>query len=259
MKLFILLVVIFSIYSSYSLAQVNDDFSGNGLLLNYTTNNLNSLPDVARVSGRYRANLVDNTGNITLHYNQFQGRLDAKEVAFPFEYIARNIGIGTQADSQVFPSYAGNPYIFAGIQVHDLDLQLRNSSHIVVGHRGGRRLTVEGKNTVGGSSSVSDEGTEAAPLGRADIRVLGNADNTLTIYWQQPNPSPGIIADNWSLYRGDGELPGTAPVYADTVYIGLITYAQGSTGIPYVGTCDAIEFTALGSPENLIFEDGFEQ
>ncbi len=253
-----LLIVTSVIYSGLSFAQVDDDFAGTGPLLNYTTNNPNSLPDVARVNGRYRANLVNNAGDITLHFNQFQGRLDAKEATFPFEYIARNIGIGTQADSQTYPSYAGNPYIFAGIQVHDLDLDLRNSSHIVVGHRGGRRLTVEGKNTVNGSSSVSDEGTEAAPLGRADLRVVGNADNTLTIYWQQPNLSPGTVADDWNLYRNNGELPGNAPVYASTVYIGLITYAQGLTGIPYVGTCDAIEFTALGVQEELVFDNGFE-
>ncbi|MCF6262097.1 MAG: hypothetical protein L3J24_00675 [Xanthomonadales bacterium] len=258
MKSALLLGAILIIYPGTSLAQVDDDFAGNGALLNYTTNNPLSLPDVARVNGRYRADLVNNAGNITLHFNQRQGRLDAKEVTFPFDYIARNIGIGTQADSQAFPSYANNPYIFAGIQVHDLDLELRNSSHIVVGHRGGTELTVEGKNTVDGSSSVSDEGPNASPLGRADIRVLGNADNTLTIYWQQPNLSPGIVADSWQLYRGDGELPGTAPVYANTVYIGLITYAQGSTGIPYVGTCDAIEYTALGVPQELVFADGFE-
>ena len=83
--------------------------------------------------------------------------------------------------------------------------------------------------------------------------IVGNVDNTLTIYWQQPNLSPGASIDNWILYRGNGDLPGTAPVYANSVYIGLITYAQGSTGIPFVGTCDAIE-----TDNGLIFINGFE-
>ncbi len=239
---------VLTLFSFQSMAQINDNFEGNGLLLNYTTNNPNSLPNVARVDGRYRANLVNNSDDITLHFNKLQGRLDAKIVSFPFEYIARNVGIGTQNNSQVFPSYAGNPYIFAGIQVHDLNLQLRNSSHIVVGHRGSTRLTVEGKNTVAGRSSVSDEGRDVAPEGRADLRVVGNANNTLTISWQLPNPSPGFMPDNWILYRGNGNLPGTAPEYDDRVYIGLITYAQGSRGLPFVGTSDSIEFTDLSSP-----------
>ncbi len=224
---------------SFTFGQVADDFSGNGNLIGYVTNNTNSLPDVTRTNNRYRANLVDNSGDITLHFNNLQGRLDAKLVTFPFEYIARNIGIGTQTDSQSPPSSTGNPYIFAGIQVHVPDLESRNSSHLVVGHRGGSKyFTVEGKNTVNGSSSVNDEGANVAPNGRADLRIVGNADNTLTVSWQLPGTTP----DNWTLYRGTGNLPGTAPVYGNSVYIGLITYAQGSQGIPFVGTCDAIEF-----------------
>jgi K319L-like, PKD domain len=220
-----------------------DDFSGSGPLLGYTTNNANDLPDVVRANNRYRANLIDNTGDITLHYHNDQGRLDAKEVTFPFEVIARNIGIGTQADSQIAPSSSGNPVIFAGIQVHITNLNSRNSSHIVIGHRSTTGFTVEGKNTVGdinsGSSAVTDEGQNAAPLGRADIRILGSAGGQLMVYWQQPNLSGG--ADNWSLYGGNGLLPGQAPTYGTKVFVGLITYAQGTVGVPFVGTCDSFE------------------
>lgn len=221
--------------------RVSDDFAGNGPLMGYTTNNPNSLPDIQRVDGRYRANLTNNSNNITLHFNQDQGRLDAKVVSFPFEYIARNIGIGTQQDSQVAPPPTGDPYLFAGVQVHVLDLNARDSSHIVVGHRGGAHFTVEGKNTVNGRSSVNDVGFNAVPDGRADIRVVGNADRTLTIYWQTPNLNPSQQADNWTLYRNTGTLPGAAPAYGAQVYIGLITYAYGSRGVPFVGTCDGVE------------------
>ena len=222
-------------------AGIADSFDGDGPLIGYTTNNPSALPEVARVDGRYRANLTDNTNDITLHFNQDQGRLDARLVQFPFDVVARNIGIGTQADSQVPPPATGDPYNFAGIQVHVTDLESRNSSHIVVGHRGGTHFTVEGKNTVDGDSSVNDVGANTAPDGRADIRVVGNPDRTLTIYWQVPNLDPANQPDQWNLYQGTGTLPGPAPDYGETVYIGLITYAFGTRGVPFVGTCDAVE------------------
>ncbi len=220
---------------------LNDDFAGDGPLIDYTTNNANALPDVARVGGRYRANLVDNTNDMTLHYNDAQGRLDAKLVTFPFEIIVRNIGIGTQANPQMAPPGTSEMYIFAGVQVHVMDLNARHSSHVVVGHRGNTHFTVEGKNTVAGDSAVNDVGAGAVPAGRADIRVVGNADHTLTISWQTPNSAPGKQADAWTLYNDDGRLPGPAPAYDDTVYVGLITYAFGNSGVPFVGTADAIE------------------
>ena len=220
---------------------VTDNFSGNGQLLNYTTNNPNALPDVTRSNGRYRANLTSNAGEITLHFHGSQGRLDAKLVCFPFEYIARNIGIGTQANSQNAPPPTSDPYLFAGIQVHVQDLNQRNSSHIVVGHRGGAHYTIEGKNTVWGSSSVNDIGAYTVPDGRADIRIVGNAQHQLTFYWQTPSSNPGVNPDNWTLYNGTGKFPGTQPTYGAQVYIGLITYAFLETGVPFVGTCDSVE------------------
>ena len=222
-------------------ADLNDSFDGSGPLIGYTINNELALPDIARVDGRYRANLVDNTNDITLHFNDAQGRLDAKLVAFPFDIVVRNIGIGTDADSQTAPPPTNDPYNFAGVQVHVTDLESRNSSHVVVGHRGPTHFTVEGKNTRDGTSSVDDVGADTVPAGRADIRVVGNADRTLTIYWQEPNPDPGGNPDQWTPYNGTGTLPGAAPDYGDTVYVGLITYAYGQEGVPFVGTCDAIE------------------
>ncbi|MEM9695714.1 MAG: hypothetical protein AAGA56_24440, partial [Myxococcota bacterium] len=81
----------------------DDRFEGNGPLLGFVTHNEAALGDVARVDGRYRASLTDNRDNVTLHYNQDQGRLDAKRLRFPFDVVARNIGIGTLSDSQTAP------------------------------------------------------------------------------------------------------------------------------------------------------------
>jgi hypothetical protein len=133
------------------------------------------------------------------------------------------------------------------VQVHDFDLNSVNSSHVVVGHRGDTGFTIEGKNTVNGNSSVNDNGENSAPLGRADIRVVGNSDRSLTVYWQTPNLAHLTQQDTWILYgptwmtQPDGTLPGTTPTYGNSVYVGLITYAFSNTGVPFVGTCDSIE------------------
>lgn len=219
-----------------------DDFAGTGPLVDYVTNNADALPDVSRTDGRYRAVLTDNSDNRTLHFHNAQGRLDARLLEFPFDYVARNIGIGTLADSQSAPQPNGqSAYIFAGVLVHHADLDERISAHVVIGHRGGTSFTVEGKNTNSGSSSVNDDGFGVAPLGRVDLRIVGNADRTLTVYYQQPNPDPGNTADDWQLYRGDGDLPGNDPAFGSSVYVGLITYAFGQNMIPFVGTADSIE------------------
>ncbi len=222
-------------------ANLNDTFAGSGKLLGYTTNNAFAIPNVGRSNGRYRAEVLTNANNVTLHFNEEQGRLDAKLVSFPFDITVRNLGIGTQADSQTAPSPTNGNYIFAGVQVHVPNLDDTNSAHVVVGHRGGTPFTIEGKNTRNGSSSVNDAGPNIVPDGRADIRIVGNADRTLTVYWQTPNANPDKTDDNWTLYNGDGRLPGAAPTFGKTVYIGLITYAFGSANVPFVGTADSIE------------------
>ncbi|NRB39393.1 MAG: hypothetical protein HRU20_13140 [Pseudomonadales bacterium] len=216
-----------------------DSFTGSGALQGYITNNEALLPDITQTDGRYRAHLTDNSNNKTVHFHQDQGRLDAKLTNFPFEYIARNIGIGMVSDSQTAPAAVDTPYMFAGVQIHVTDLNDTNSSHIVVGHRGGTAFTLEGKNTLNGVSAVNDLGPNIAPEGRLDIRVVGNADQTLSIYWQLPNLSIGSQADTWIPYKDTGRLPETAPNYASSVYVGLITYAW-NTETDFVGTCDSV-------------------
>jgi hypothetical protein len=221
-------------------ALVSDSFAGTGPLLGYTTTKPEVLPQVGRVDGRYRAELTDNAGNMTLHFNGSQGRLDAKLVTFPFDYVVRNIGIGSLSDSQLAPNPAGSTYMFSGVQVHSKNLDAADSAHVVVGHRGNTKFTIEGKNTVGGRSRVNDIGSNTAPNGRADIRIVGNSDRSLTVYWQTPRV--GLeAADDWQAYRGAGSLPGPTAAFGQSVYIGLITYAYRTESVPFVGTADSVE------------------
>lgn len=223
-----------------------DDFASSGPLLGYQTNNADAIPSVGRVDGRYHAPIHDNTDNKTLHFNDQQGRLDARLVEFPFEVIVRNIGIGTVADSQTAPTGEGNPFLFAGVQVHVVDFASINSSHVVVGHRGNTHFTVEGKNTVDGRSSVNDAGANIVPDGRADLKIVGTVERTLRVYWQTPNANPTKNPDHWTPYLGQGTLPGHAPAYGAQVYVGLITYAYQLTGLPFVGTADSIQYSPSG-------------
>lgn len=222
---------------------VTDNFEGTGPLNDFVTNNESALPQVGRVNDRYRAELTNNADNITLHFNDEQGRLDAKLVTFPFEFIARNIGIGTIDDSQTAPTPSNSLYVFAGVQIHVETLDSFNSAHVVVGHRGDTYFTIEGKNTVDGNSSVNDIGANTVPDGRADIRIVGNQDQTVTVYWQTPNLDYATTDDNWVAYNETGNLPSTAPAFGNNVYVGLITYAFGTNGVPFVGTCDAIQMS----------------
>ncbi len=222
---------------------ITDNFEGTGPLMDFVINNEAALPEVGRVDGRYRAELTDNTDDITLHFNDDQGRLDAKLLSFPFEFIARNIGIGSIGDSQIAPNPVNSLYIFSGVQIHVETLDSFNSAHVVVGHRGNTHFTIEGKNTVDGNSSVNDIGANTAPNGKADIRIVGSENQTITVYWQTPNLTFETEDDNWTAYNETGNLPGTAPAFGTNVYVGLITYAFGTNGVPFVGTCDAIQIS----------------
>jgi len=233
--------------SSTPVSSSVDTFDGDGPLLQFTTNNADALPEVVRHQGRYHATLTSNANEKTLHFHKRQGRLDAKRLKFPFEFIARNIGIGTIDDSQVAPNPQDFPnpnrvFMFAGIQVHSLDFKSLDSAHFVVGHRGKHTFTVEGKNTRNGKSSVNDAGEGIVPTGRADLRVLGTSRKNLKWYWQQPNMEPGTKDDNWIAYRDNGKFPGKQAKFADEVYVGLITYSFEQQSVPFVGTSDSIEW-----------------
>ena len=209
----------------------------------YVTYNASALPVVGKLGGRFFAEVTSNIGNATVHYNTSKGRIDAQLTSFPFVAVVRNVGIGQVADTQSAPPAVGYPYLLAGVMVHAANFAEHNHALVAVGHRGGTPFTVEGKNTRNGVSTVTTLGANRVPLGRADLRVVGHADRTLTVYWQQPNPSPGTQPDNWQPYDGTGALPGTAPTFGAQVYVGLITFASGDEGLPFVGTADRFYIT----------------
>ncbi|MFK7956138.1 MAG: hypothetical protein AB8B96_08585 [Lysobacterales bacterium] len=224
--------------------EISRDFETPGALTGFQSHNIDALPDVSQSNGRYRALIDDNSNNKTLHYHESQGRLDAVMVEFPFEVVARNIGIGQPDDSQTPPSSDRQPFLFAGIQVHVIDSNQPNSAHLVVGHRGETPLTVEAKSTRKGTSTVNDDGAGIVPQGRADLKIVGTANRRLQAYWQTPNPDPATVSDQWNAYGGNGKFPGfRKPKFGQQVLVGLITYAYNDAGLPFVGTCDGFYVT----------------
>lgn len=208
---------------------------------NFFTNQANSLPEVGMKCGRYTAELTDNSNNKTLHYNGAQGRFDGVLVEFPFKVIARNIGVAPMNEPTNNHVLSGSAYMFAGMQVHHTNFNQYDSAHLVVGQRGNTRNTIEGKTTLSGNSSVNDIGAEQLPNGRADLMIEGLANGQLLAYWQLPNTSGELANDDWQLYNGTGQLPGTLPAWdSNQVYVGLITYAYGDAGIPFMGVSDSL-------------------
>lgn len=247
-------------------------FTGDGNLtgfLLFDEDNPDGIPSVSssdegvtatQIGGRYRAEITTHSGNSARFLDAEQGRLDGVRVRFPFEVIARNVGVGQIDDSQIPPPIGG--FYLAGIQVHNADFESVDYAHLVVGHAGNdRAFIVEGKNTAN-SNSVYDyalPGQNSAPLGRADLRMVGAADGTITAYWQRPANGG---QDNWILYKGNhqnqaggpGKLPGTEPELDEEVIVGLVTYASGGVGDGFVGTADSfsVDWAEPSEQESLV-------
>lgn len=204
---------------------------------NFVSNNPTVLPNVGSRCGRYIAELTDNQNNKTLHYHQQQGRFDGVVLSFPFKVIAHNIGIAPMGQPTANHEYSGTAYLFAGLQVHHINFDQISSAHLVVGQRGGTHNTVEGKNTRNGVSSVNDIGANRLPQGRADLMIEGTANGGLIASWRIAGTT------TWNLYNNTGDLPGNTPDWGNgnQVYVGLITYAYGNSGVPFMGVADSLE------------------
>lgn len=214
---------------------MSDDFSGTGALVGWHAWQASALPNVTQANGRYLAQLDDNTDDVTLFYHNDTGRLDSRRMKPGSEFICINVGIGVSAaDTQTAPPTTGDPYNFCGWHFNgDLDNPAAYSAHVVAGHRGGVFRTIESKITTNGVSIVADEGF--APLGsiaRADMRFVMALDGTLYAYYRAALSSDPWIAISWP--------GGSEPVFPNGCDAGLITYAAGSQGVPFVGTADSV-------------------
>ena len=63
-----------------------------------------------------------------------------------------------------------------------------------------------------------------------------------------PTLHPGPRPTTGTSTTAPATLPGQAPDYPNAVYVGLITYAFGTNGVPFVGTADAIEDNEQACP-----------
>jgi len=161
----------------------------------------------------------------------------------PERAVLRNAGISTTSDPSVAVPSDGNAFTVTGLQVRVLDENSVNYGSLLVGHRGSSSFTIESKSTVNGNSSVDDIGANAAPNARADLLMVGNADRSVTLYWQLPNNDYPNTPDNWQAYNGTGQFASALPAFGADVYVGVVTYAYGSSGVPFVGSADAFTVT----------------
>jgi hypothetical protein len=230
---------------------VDDSFDGTGALGAHWENyNPSVVPSVERNAGLFRGDVLDNTSDSTIWFNTDQGRFDYQTVQFPVsdtpsEYIFFNVGIGPTTDPTLNQPTTGNPLNLAGLVVHDIDPDSPNYMFACVGHRGNQHSTLEYKSTTAGQSYVGNEGADFLGVGvtHADIAVELHNDGRCLFKYRAASSS-----DAWT-YIGGGSGLTYAPrpnlgVAGDPVLIGLIGYAQGSTGVPFSYTADA--FTATG-------------
>jgi hypothetical protein len=189
----------------------------------------------SQTAGRYRKLVDIFAGDPTLWYNADQARLDYQTLTFPFEAIAYNVGIGLPGDSQAVPvpgvDMVAEPYAFCGVLIHIPTLTTASYRSCVFGHRGPTAYTIEQKNTLTGVSNVVDQGPGVLPLGRGDLRIVGNAPgNTLDFFYRQPGTPPWVAVTEAG-FSNPEPLPAS-------VEVGLVTYAFGFPGSDFVGTCD---------------------
>lgn len=235
-----------------------------------TTPPATSLFEIGKRNGRYWGHVKDNTADNILHFNQEQGALHAKRIDFPFVVEYYRVGIGTVANPPARVAYATNAFQFGGVQVHawepgTYDLQSRESTHFVFGHRGTTaQYCFEAKQTHNGASDVDDDGTN--PFGKSagseptvcDMRIEG-FEHTPGV-WKVRAYYREVGTTTWTAYGSGGGNTGVggsgvAPDSGGTracdfssgqAYIGLITYDDNWNSGAFVGTCDEVRLIVSG-------------
>lgn len=191
---------------------------------------------VTQQDGRYRALIDDNDTNQNGWFQGNQGRADWQLISFPFEVIAFNVGAGLPGDSQTAPvpgvDVAASPYCQCSLMVHVETQATRSYQMITAGHRGSSTYAIISTSANVGSSGTNDLGDDSAPLGRADLRVVGDdVANTLEFFYRLPGDAIWI----------PHSLPvAQTPTFGENVYVGLASGTFLTASLPFVGTCDGI-------------------
>lgn len=230
-----------------TLEAVADTFDGTGALGSHWLNYQSSVQTVDRQAGYLEIDVGDNTGNKTLWFNADRGRMDYQRVRFPtgalhWEYRFLNIGIGPTSDPRDDHAYVSGAVNFCGAIVHDADTATNSYMFEVIGHRTTlAQSTIEHKSTIAGVSDVGDEGTNVigTDVTHCDMGVELYNDGSAKFKYR------AVGTTSWTYINGGtGSPAGTDPnlgAGGDEVLIGVIGYAQHSTGVPFVGSLDAFE------------------
>jgi hypothetical protein len=226
---------------------VNDNFDGTGALGSQWSVYNGSVIDggVSRVSNYLEGTVSDNTSERTRWFNSDQGRFDYQTVSVPGagfdEYVLAGVGLGAVGDRLGNLTSTGNPFNFGGLMVHNAVMSNIDYMFAVAGHRGTVHATVETKSTISGTSDVTDEGANEFGSG------VTHCDLAVEIYstgvalfkmreiggtWRYTNGGTGLVPSAYNL----GSV-GT------NVNIGIIGYASGTTGVPFVFTADSMTLT----------------
>lgn len=228
---------------------LNDDFVGTGPLQPpWQFFQPDAVPDTQIRDGLFQGVITDNTGNVTLWFNQNRGRGNRQAIRIPtgptpVEIIVENIGIGPTSDPTADMPSVGANFLFAGLLVSGTSDFNTSYFFNVVGHRSSATpATVENKGTFEGVSAVTDEGNNVfGGTTKGDLRLRIFNDGSIE-YARRPNGG-----STWTLTNSGTGVP-PVPVQGtprlgfagDYIYVSLITYAQDSVNLPFVGSAERI-------------------
>lgn len=236
--------------------QFQATFEGDGSLANFTqydADNPTGVPSslasnegvaAQQLNGQYHARLDDNSTNRSLFLDADQGRLDAIDATFPFEVIAKNVGIRSITEHELPPSHPSGTAFLSGVQIHSSDFSSANYVHFLAGHGPENSQTLEAKSTRNGNSVWDLENAETLDFGRADLRLVGDSEGNIQAYWRLPSEGESPEAE-WQAYEGSlgagpAQFPGDAPDFSNEVLIGLVTYAFGDVGEGFIGSAEEL-------------------
>lgn len=210
-------------------SDIYDTFDGSGALdsakwTSYEDGDTSGELTITQSGGQYNAAHASSSNAATTWFDAEEGRMDYVEFTGDFDFICRNVGIGTTGTA--------SDYQFCGPIVW---LSSDNYEFSVIGMRGGSSVVNERKSTAASNSTVSEHSGAQISGGFADIRVT-RAGSTVSWYWQTPGTSP----DSWTDITSSFASLGRVAFGTNTVRVGLVTYGFLAIAA-FTGTCDQVE------------------